>query len=116
MVAWPASLPQSPLIAGFEEDVPETALRTEMDAGPAKLRRRFTASVRPIKYPLILTETQVATLDTFYVTTMQAGTLPFTHTHPRTGAAINARFTKAPKYQPFKDDLWTTILEWEILP
>ncbi len=116
MVAWPAGLPQSPLIAGFEEEVPDIALRTEMDSGPDKLRRRFTASVRPMKYPLILTKAEVATLDTFYVATLQAGTLSFTHTHPRTAAAISIRFTKPPKYQPFKDDLWSSILDWEILP
>lgn len=116
MPAWPGSLPQSPQIAGFTEQTPDVTLRTAMDAGPDKLRRRFTAAVSPMRYPLVLTKAQIATLDTFYTSELQGGTLPYTHTHPRTGAAINIRFVAPPSYQAFTDDLWTSTLDLEIMP
>ena len=43
-LVWPAGLPQRPSVGGYQERFTETALRTPMEAGAAKLRRRFTRS------------------------------------------------------------------------
>jgi hypothetical protein len=43
-LVWPAGLPQCPSVGGYQERFTETALRTPMEAGVAKLRRRFTRS------------------------------------------------------------------------
>lgn len=37
MPVWPVTLPQDVLIDGYDEKVPEMTLRTQMDAGPAKV-------------------------------------------------------------------------------
>lgn len=114
---WPASLPQDVLVEGYDEAMPDLALRTEMDAGPAKVRRRFTAGVRTFKVGSAMTRAQVATLDTFFVTTVQGGALSFDWTHPRTQAAATFRFTRPPRTAPEAGgQRWRVELELEIMP
>ena len=113
---WPASLPQDPLIDGYNEQFPDTAVRTEMDAGPAKVRNRFTAGVDDFRLPIALTRTQVQTLRDFYVTTLENGALPFDWTHPRTLVTVAFRFTERPSVQPQSQTDWISALALEILP
>jgi len=114
---WPATLPQSPLIAGLAEDPQDVSVRTQMETGPAKIRRRFTAEIRNIVYPLLLTTAQVETLDVLYYTTLEGGSLPFTHLHPRTGATVDYRFLEKPgPYTPLSHNKWSAELQLEILP
>jgi hypothetical protein len=118
MPTWPVSLPAAPMVQGLKESVPNTVIRTPMETGPPKLRQRFTAGVRPLTLPFLLTKAQVATLDTFYVTTLKGGSLTFDGlNHPRTGAAVSTwAFVKPPEYTPLGPDAWQTQLELEIRP
>jgi len=116
MPAWPATLPQDALIDGYDERPPETALRTPMDAGPAKVRRRFTAGVRVVSATEALTRAQVDTLDAFYLTDLQGGALSFDWTHPRTQAAVQFRFVAGPRYAPQSQTDWLAQLRLEIVP
>ncbi|MBK8909231.1 MAG: hypothetical protein IPM60_15525 [Rhodospirillales bacterium] len=114
---WPYSLPQRPLAQGFNEQARETAIRTQMEAGPPKVRRRFTAGIRTMGMQLRLTADQVATLDAFYDTTVAGGTLPFDWVHPRTGVAATYRFVEPPFYQPVaRGRVWTGTLKLEVMP
>lgn len=114
---WPASLPQNPLLAGFTESPPNLTIRTPMEAGPPKLRRRATAGVRPLPLQVALTKAQVATLDAFYLTTLAGGSLPFDWTHPRTAAAATFAFTAPPSYTPLGSDLnYSVQLPLEVRP
>ena len=97
MAAWPETLPL-PLQDGYKESPPNTTLRTAMDAGPDKVRRRYTAKPRNITIKYHMTKAQIETLDTFYVTTTLSGSLWFDWTHPRTGNACSARFINEPDY------------------
>lgn len=95
MAVWPASLPQDLQASpGLDEQPPDVMLETQMDAGPPKARRRFTAGFRPIKGTVEVTITQRNTLDDFFVNTLAGGTLPFDWKHPTTGAAATFRFVK----------------------
>ena len=114
MAAWPATLPQSPLVEGYSEETPDLVVRTSMDEGPAKIRRRFTANVRNITHNYLLTQAQVATLDTFFVTTLAGGALTFTFINPRTAATDTYRFRSQPTYVPVSGSLWRTRLDLEI--
>ena len=116
MPTWPASLPQTPLIAGYKEKVPDLVLRTTMDTGPDKTRRRATAGVRPFDWPTILTTAQIATLDTFYVTTLNSGALTFTVNHPRTAVSETWRFIGPPEYIPLSGSLHRVAIKLEIMP
>ena len=116
MADWPSTLPQIPLQRGFSESPPDTTIRTKMDAGPAKLRRRFTANVRPINSSFILTKAQIAILDTFYVTTTVGGSASFTWLDPRTKVLKSFRFTAPFEYVLISGDLWTVSLKLEQMP
>ena len=80
---WPASLPQF-VDRPHTEGMPDALLRTPMDAGPAKTRRRFTAGIKPVKAQMDLTAAQAATFETFFDVTLKAGALAFDWVLPRT--------------------------------
>ena len=114
---WPATLPQEPLADGYSEQAPNTVLRSQMEAGPPKLRRRFTAGVRTIECQLRLTPAEVADLDLFFTETVAGGSLPFDWKHPRTGTAQTFRWVEPPTYTPLaRGTRWRATLRLEILP
>lgn len=112
-ITWPASLPV-PLRDGFGEAPPDTTLRSSMDTGPQKVRRRYTAGPRIFRLQYRMTTTQVAILDAFYITTSRAGSILFNWTHPRTGANVEARM-KAPTYGAF-EQFGEVSVEIEVMP
>lgn len=114
---WPAGLPQNLLLDGFSEQPPDTRIRGEMDQGPPKMRRRSTASSRPIDGELYLTGSQVTTLDDFYNNTLDGGVLKFDWKHPRTGNSVEMRFRERPTYaEAVSNDLYRAVLKLEIMP
>ena len=70
MPSWPATLPQNFKADGYSETGDEVVVRTEMDAGPPKVRRRHTAKTTLLGGRMILTKTQVATLESFLILTV----------------------------------------------
>lgn len=115
MVTWPAALP-APALNTLRESPPDNALRTQMDKGPAKVRRRTTANTRPISFVIKILPALVITLDDFYDTETASGSIEFDYTHPRTGAAVTARFTTRPSYAEVEGVLYNCSIELEILP
>ncbi len=116
MAEWPSDLPMEPMYDGFQEVPPRTVLRTTMDAGPVKVRRRYTANIRLIKCRFSLTKDEVAILDLFFTDVAEGGSVPFTWTHPRTGDAVLARFGTEPRYTIKSADLYIAEIELEVLP
>ncbi|MCC7494192.1 MAG: hypothetical protein IT204_17670 [Fimbriimonadaceae bacterium] len=115
-IAWPVGLPQRMNASGFTETLPDLALRTEMDAGPRKARRRFTTGPSAIEGAVTLRAGQPALLEAFYRDTTAGGTLPFDWTHPRTGTLKTFRFTAPPAFVPVAGDVWRATLKLEVLP
>ena len=113
--AWPVSLPQKLLISGAGGAPPDIALRSAVDAGPAKVRRRFTAGIEPVKGEMLLTYAQWSTFQTFYNATTLGGSLRFSWAHPLTSAAVEMRFTSAPAWAA-DGRLIKLSLSLEILP
>ena len=112
---WPVTLPQLPDI-GLQETAPDLVLRTEMDAGPAKVRRRFTAGVREFRTTVSpLTAAQVQTLDDFFVNDL-TGVLPFDWQIPRSGATVEMRFVEPPRYDAIDPTFYRASLSLEVLP
>jgi hypothetical protein len=116
MTVYPATLPVSPLVDSFREAIPNTVLRTEMEQGPAKVRQRTTAAVRRFSVGYVMAKAQIEILETFYLTTLQGGTLAFDFTHPRTGATVSCRFVKPPDYVPTNGNYFKVGFELEIMP
>jgi hypothetical protein len=113
---WPAGLPPATEIDQYRESPPELALRSEMDAGPAKLRRRYSAGPTAWQGTMQLDQAQAALLDTFWRTTLAGGSLAFDWFHPRTTAAVVMRFLGPPQLRHLTGPLWEADLRMEILP
>lgn len=113
---WPGTLPSAVLLDGYEERPPELTIRTQMDAGPAKVRRRMTDSVRPLKCAVVCTAAQVTIFDDFFTTTLSGGASAFNMTHPRTGSTVEMRFVSIPKYRSMDINLWEISMDLEELP
>ncbi len=113
---WPASLPQKMLAPGFDEQPPDERIRTPMEVGPAKLRRRTSAGVRPIKGSIRCSLTQRATFDEFYRSTLSGGVLPFDWVHPVTQTAATFRFVEVPRYAMRTANLVEIALSLELMP
>lgn len=116
MPTWPSTLPAFPLAESFRETVPDTTLRTSMDYGPAKTRRRTTAGAAGIFAAYILDRTQVEHLDEFYQAALSGGALSFIFAHPRTGTEESCRFKKPPEYISLNGDYFRVLVELEVLP
>jgi len=115
---WPTTLPAPQADTSTAYDAAENVVRTPMEAGVAKQRRRFTAVAVPFKCTLKLTKAQTATLDDFVVTTLQ-DVLPFDWVDFRTGLTATYRFTgKRPTYSYIQGqvDRWLATLELERMP
>ncbi len=100
-IDWPAGLPQNLLISGYSQSAADNLLRTPMDAGPAKVRRRFTSGVRQIQGDILVTSSQLSTFKTFYNTMLLYGTLRFNWTDPDDQTtSVEMRFTAPPSWVP----------------
>lgn len=77
MLVWPAELPQHPLQEGFLKTFGDGRLRTSMENGPPKVRRRFSSAVRPISATFRMSLDQHARLERFWYEDTIGGSLPF---------------------------------------
>lgn len=99
-ITWPASLPQYVLEQGYGENLEDQSMETQMDSGPAKIRRRFTTSTRRFQVVVQMTPEEADIFETFYLNTVSGGSVPFDWVHPRTRVAKTFRFRKpAPSIQ-----------------
>lgn len=114
MAVWPTAF--CALVNSFTETPPENVLRSSMDKGPAKVRRRTTANVRPISFKMALTGPQTQQLDDFYITETVSGADEFDFIHPRTKQNVKARFVNPPQYNERGGKLWEVSVSLEILP
>lgn len=115
MPSWPASLPQKPLESGYSEGTIDTSVRTSMDVGPAKVRRRISAGTRDCQMQFFMTSSQLSDFITFYETTILSGSLSYTWNHPRTGNSYSWRIKKAPQWSK-QGQYYVIPLELEQLP
>jgi hypothetical protein len=113
--AWPSSLPQTVDQFTYAENFADVVERSEMDSGPAKIRRRFTSGIQPIQATVTVTIAQAATLQTFFDDTTRGGSLEFQWTHPRTGAAARMRFLAPPQLTPKGPAYYVAALALEVL-
>lgn len=76
-VAWPSSLPSRFTQGSYSESDTENVLRSEMDVGPAKTRKRATTAPVRVTGSVILTKAQLKTWRFYYQNILQYGTVPF---------------------------------------
>lgn len=116
MPSWPGTLPDKVLKDGYDEMFSDNVVRTPMDVGPPKIRRRATSAPKIFTVNQMLTSAQVGYLDTFYYTTLYHGSLSFDWKHPRTAVAASVmRFRSPPRVTTAGGDRFIATYELEIL-
>jgi hypothetical protein len=113
---WPASLQEKLSEANFGLGIGDTTIRTDMDVGPAKVRRRFTKSIDSYTASIYLTSAQYATFYNFFDTTLNGGVLSFDFAHPITGVTTEFRFKGTPKIISLGGGQFQASFEWEVVP
>jgi hypothetical protein len=121
-ITWPASLPDRPMTDGYEQTLSRSdVIVSEMETGPAKVRRRSLAAPRPITMQFVLTIPQIDIFEEWYDETLNGGALPFEWVHPIKRTPTYFRFTdpkEKPKISPFNNagTLFVLKIDVSILP
>lgn len=116
MPAWPSGLQERMDQENFSIEKGETVIRTEMDVGPVKVRRRSTRPIDKVNCSILLTAGQYSVFETFFNTTVNGGTTPFDWVHPITEAAAVFRFSRPPQYSNVGPTVFRAVFQLEIMP
>lgn len=113
---WPTAddFPQKPASTGYDEDPGNPFARTEMDVGPAKVRRRTSGSIEKFEVQYEVDGTHLSTWRTFYAAVGLSEL--FNWTHPSKGTSVEARFVSPPKIRNAGADNWVLVCSIEVLP
>lgn len=115
--SWPTSLPQTLIAVNYNQSFPDVTIKSDMDAGPAKVRRRFTAGITPVSGVQIYTSAQLATFQEFFEDTLLGGSLRFSWTKPPAHTeACEMRFTAVPTFTILGNGVYEIEIALEILP
>lgn len=100
MAAWSSLVPDTFQRDGFSNTLQSGLIRTDMETGNAKQRRRFTATTRTFAGNIIMTTAELAYFETWFDTVVFGGALAFDFPHPVTGTTTEMRFKhQDPIYQ-----------------
>jgi len=118
---WPTSLPQKPLVDGYSREVPNNVIRSSMDTGSDKVRKRGNGKPQVVKATYAMTAAQRDTLETFIRDSIAYGAICFNWPHPELNKLVRARLKASSDgvctFQPYKDTRWwQTQLTFEIWP
>lgn len=91
-VTWPADLPSLVPTDEYTEEWDGGTIRSDMDVGSAKVRRRFFRTRRTFARMIYLTAAQYASLLLWYDTVLGGGAVPFQVQHPISGELLLLRF------------------------
>jgi hypothetical protein len=94
---WPSGLQQFFSEENFSLLLDDGTIRSDMDIGPQKVRRRYTKGVDRMTGSIWLTSAQYSIFYTFYDVTLAGGTIPFILDHPITGVPTEFRFLNQPR-------------------
>ena len=111
---WPSDLPSMPRAAGFGYTEGDNTIRSEMDVGPAKVRRRSTLRIDRYSVSLSLDDDQRVSLYQFRSAILEDGSLSFTWTHPITGMPCECRFV-GPIAWARESGEWVAAFEVEVI-
>lgn len=100
-IAWPVTVPDMFESSGFGYDADSGLLRSDMDSGPAKVRRRFTSTTKNMTGTIIMSRTQFQTWETWFEDTIFHGALSFTMTDPVNGGTMTVRIVSGKSGKPY---------------
>ena len=118
---WPTSLPQKPLVDGYKRVLPNNLIRSSMDTGSDKVRKRGRFKPQEISASYVLTAAQRNTLENFVHNSLAEGAICFNWPHPELNKLVRARLKASNdgilEFSPYRDTTrWSVTLKIEIWP
>jgi hypothetical protein len=115
IIDWDSTLPQSYIQSSFNHTPQGNVLRTNMDSGPAKVRRLFTAVPENYSGVMVMTSAQLTTFKTFFTTTLGYGINTFNFPDPfNLSSTIEVRFKIDSNASPYQVTPDADTLDWSI--
>lgn len=114
--AFPAGLQDKLNQAGFTHAIGKTTIRSTMDVGLDKIRRRFTKGIDLFSCTIDLNYDDYSLLYNFFDTTINGGANTFEYDHPFTGTTSEFRFIEPPSITPKGGKWFTVTMKWELMP
>lgn len=111
-IAWPTTLPKCPQT--WTETPIDVIIRSEIDVGAKKVRRRFTRSRLTISVTLTMEKSYYKPFNDFYKKDLKNGLLSFTYKHPYSGILTECRFIAVPTYS-MQAKAFTVNMQWETM-
>jgi len=93
-ITWPEALPATLLLEGLSKQPQSNVIRTAMDAGPKKARRRYTARAVNVSGRQVMSPGELAVFEQFYHTVLADGVHRFNFTDPVSLDTGEFRFTE----------------------
>ena len=115
-VPWPSQLQQNLLEPSFNFKYGDSRLRTNMDVGLAKVRRRSTREIDTASGSIHLKYADYMTFKNFYKTSINGGVTPFDIIHPIEQVTATFRFVSAPTIRSIGGGVFEVSMEWEEMP
>jgi len=118
---WPTTLPTYPLLDGYKRTIPNNTIRSSMDTGSDKVRKRGGSKPQVLDVTYVLTTDQLHDLEAFIRDVAQGGAVCFDWPHPETGIRVRTRLKPksegAFEITRYKDTTrWQVQLEMEVWP
>jgi hypothetical protein len=113
---WPPGISEAFTSDAFQETPQEITIRTDMDTGPPKVRRRFTNPVLTYDCNIVLRDAaEYVELRDFYYIICKGGTDTIEMAHPITGDVMLFRFASPPQFSAL-GIAWRAAFKLEALP
>lgn len=112
---WPPTLPKCFGIDGFSYQEVPNVIRSEVEVGAAKVRRRYTRSIVNISAGMVVDSDGVKDFQTFYDFTLHSGVNSFLYQDPVMGKDVEMRFVSPSVITPI-GDRWKVAMQIEVLP
>lgn len=113
---WPAGLPQYVLASGYGEGFPDNVQRSQPSIGPAKTRRRSTATPWPLSASIRLTEQQYDDFRDFVREDLADGARAFNLPKQRGDTGVWLVRFKEPINVSYAAPFYEVELKLEVLP
>ena len=110
-VQWPAELPNC--ADTWRERDRETLIRTPMETGPPKVRRRFTSPIREFDVGMVMRHDQFADLRDFYDISCAQGVVKHYFRHPYLNLVQEFRFMAPPELASSGPLAVVVAMKWE---
>lgn len=113
-IMWPLSLPQYPLVQGYQDTPGRAVIVSDFDVGPKRQRKRSSAAMRKVTATYPLKPSQKADWDSFYELALGRS---FWWPDPmQDGAYVYARIANDVKLTPQGPNWFSIQLELEVWP